>query len=91
MKDKKVPLRMCVACREMKDKGDLYRIVRTGEGNAEIDSSGKKSGRGAYICRDRQCVMNSQKTRKLERNLKQTSCTVVYEQLLRLTEIEHEQ
>ncbi len=51
-KVRKIPQRMCVGCREMKNKRDLIRVVRTPEGNIEIDPTGKKSGRGAYLCPD---------------------------------------
>ena len=50
MKPKKVPMRMCVGCREMKEKRELIRIVRTPEGETLMDPTGKKSGRGAYLC-----------------------------------------
>ena len=51
MKPKKIPMRMCVGCREMKEKRDLIRIVRTPDGEAVLDPTGKRSGRGAYVCR----------------------------------------
>jgi len=53
---KKIPMRMCIGCKEMKPKKELTRIVRTPEGEIIIDTSGKKSGRGAYICKDVQCI-----------------------------------
>ena len=49
-------LRMCIACRQMKDKRDLLRIVKDKEGNISVDLSGKKNGRGAYICKDETCL-----------------------------------
>ena len=88
MKERKVPQRMCVACRKMKEKADLIRVVCTPEGVAEVDGSGKKSGRGAYLCADRKCVLNAQKTKKLERSFSQASCTSAYAQLLQMTETE---
>ena len=66
---KKIPMRMCVACREMRAKKDLMRIVRTAEGVLRLDLSGKLSGRGAYLCRDAACLSKAIKTRALERAL----------------------
>lgn len=69
MKVKKVPLRMCVGCSEHKPKKELIRIVRTPEGEVVIDFTGKKSGRGAYICRDIQCLRKAIKSKRIERTL----------------------
>ena len=66
---KKVPLRMCVGCREMKEKRDLIRIVRTSEHSGEIDLTGKKPGRGAYICNDPACLKKAKKSKSMERAL----------------------
>ena len=66
---KKIPMRMCVACREMRAKKDLMRVVRTAEGELALDPSGKRSGRGAYLCRSAACVQKAIKTRALERAL----------------------
>ena len=60
---------MCVACREMRAKKDLMRIVRTGEGTLELDRTGKLNGRGAYLCCDEACLRKAIKTRALERAL----------------------
>ena len=62
-------MRMCVACREMRAKKDLMRVVRTAEGTLVPDRTGKLSGRGAYLCRDAACVRKAIKTRALERAL----------------------
>ena len=67
MKEKKVPLRMCVGCREMKPKKELLRVVRTPEGEVLIDLTGKKAGRGAYICPSSACLNRARKQRQLER------------------------
>ena len=56
MKEKKVPERQCLACRERKPKSDLIRIVRTPDGKVEIDMTGRLQGRGAYCCRNRECL-----------------------------------
>ena len=66
-KVKKIPQRQCVGCREMKDKKALLRIVRTPEGEILLDSTGKKSGRGAYVCPDPECLKKARKSRALER------------------------
>lgn len=69
MVQKKQPQRMCVACREMKNKCDLIRIVRTPEGELFIDDSGKKSGRGVYICANNECFLKARKSKSIERAL----------------------
>ncbi len=66
---RKIPLRMCVGCREMKNKKELLRIVRTPEGSVEIDKSGKKSGRGAYICPQLDCLQQALKSKSLQKAL----------------------
>ena len=68
-KVKKVPLRMCVGCQEMKPKRELTRVVRTPEEKVEIDSTGKKSGRGAYLCPNADCLQKAIKGKRLERSL----------------------
>jgi len=68
-KVRKIPQRMCVGCREMKNKRELLRVVRTPEGNIEIDPSGKKSGRGAYICPDPECLNLAVKGKRLQKAL----------------------
>ena len=67
LKTRKVPMRMCVGCREMKDKRVLLRIVRTPEGEILLDSTGKKSGRGAYVCPDPECLKKARRSKALER------------------------
>jgi uncharacterized protein len=69
MKAKKVPQRMCTGCMEMKPKKELIRVVRNKEGEVSLDLTGKKPGRGAYLCRNIQCLEKSFKTKRLERNL----------------------
>ena len=65
-------MRMCVGCREMKEKRDLIRIVRTPEGDAVLDPTGKKSGRGAYVCRRAECLQRAIQQKQLERQLEIT-------------------
>ena len=67
MKTKKIPLRMCVGCREMKEKKSLIRVVRSPEGEVSLDPVGKKPGRGAYICPKLECLKKAQKAKALER------------------------
>jgi len=68
-KVKKVPLRMCIGCQEMKPKRELIRVVRTPQETVEIDPTGKKSGRGAYICPNPDCLQKAIKGKRLERSL----------------------
>ena len=69
VKPRKIPMRMCVGCREMKPKGMLLRVVKPQEGDAHIDRVGKAPGRGAYVCNSIECLKKAQKTRALERAL----------------------
>ena len=64
---KKIPLRQCVGCGEMKGKKDMMRVLRTAEGEICLDVTGKKNGRGAYLCRSMDCLMKANKTKGLER------------------------
>ena len=64
---KKIPMRMCVGCFEMKEKSELIRVVRTAEGEISLDLTGKKSGRGAYVCCSPDCLKKAQKGGKLDR------------------------
>lgn len=68
-KPKKIPMRMCVGCREMKPKGSLIRVVRSPEGQVSLDPAGKKPGRGAYVCRDVACLNRAIRQKQLERQL----------------------
>jgi len=78
---KKVPLRQCIGCREMKSKKEMIRVIKTSDDRIEIDATGKKNGRGAYICPDSECLKKAIKSRGLERSLKATISQKVYEQL----------
>ncbi len=62
-------MRMCVGCREMKEKKELIRVVRSPEGEVSLDPGGKKSGRGAYVCRSADCLKRAIKQKQLERQL----------------------
>lgn len=78
---KRVPMRMCVGCGELKPKRELVRVVRTAEGEILLDPTGKKSGRGAYVCSDPACLQKAQKGRKLERALEHPISDEVYANL----------
>ena len=80
---KKVPLRKCAGCQEMKDKKELIRILRTPEGEVRIDLTGRANGRGVYLCRSSECLKTAQKKGSLSRSLKVPVEPEVYEQLLK--------
>ena len=69
MKQRKVPLRICVGCQQTKQKREMLRLVRTPEGELLIDSSGKKSGRGAYLCPSEECFRQAFKSKRIQRAL----------------------
>lgn len=83
MQNKKVPMRSCVSCRECKDKRDLIRIVKTLEGTVEVDLTGKKNGRGAYVCNSRECFEKLKKTHGLDRAFKENLPNEVYEAVIK--------
>lgn len=68
-KVKKIPMRRCLGCNEHKPKAELLRVVRDPEGNISLDFKGKKSGRGAYICRDVKCLKKARKSHRIEKDL----------------------
>ena len=80
-KARKIPMRMCVGCREMKPKAELIRIARSQEGFCTIDRTGKAPGRGAYICDSAECLRKAQKSRALERALEARIEEDVFDQL----------
>lgn len=82
-KVKKVPLRMCIGCQEMRPKRELTRVVRTSLGSVEIDPTGKKSGRGAYICPGSECLLKAIKGKRLERALECAISTEIIDNLKR--------
>ena len=85
---KKIPMRQCLGCREMKPKRELIRVVRSPEGEISLDFRGKKPGRGAYVCRDPQCLKKARKSRALDRMLEVSIPDEVYEALERQMETE---
>lgn len=79
-------VRMCAACNERRQKDLMIRVVRTSEGEAVVDLSGKAPGRGAYVCRNENCVKILRKSGRLSRLLKTAVREEIYEDLLRMTE-----
>lgn len=86
MANKSKPVRMCVGCREMKDKRSLIRVVKTPTDEIKIDSTGKLSGRGAYICRDTECLQKAVKSKGLEKSLKVAISDEIKEELMAMLE-----
>ncbi|MCD8015423.1 MAG: YlxR family protein [Lachnospiraceae bacterium] len=78
---KRVPLRKCTGCQEMKGKKEMLRILRTPEGELMLDVTGRKNGRGAYLCRSMECFEKARKNRGLERSLKVKIPEETYESL----------
>lgn len=86
---KKVPLRKCVATGDMKPKKELVRIVRSKEGDVTIDLTGKKSGRGAYLSRDKEAILLAKKKNTLANHLEVSINDSIYDELLELIEKEN--
>ena len=78
---KKIPLRQCVGCREMKPKKEIIRVVKSPEGQVSLDFKGKKPGRGAYVCPQAECLKRARKSRALERAFSAPMPDGVYEAL----------
>ena len=81
MKPKKIPMRMCVGCREMKPKRELIRVVRSPEGAVSMDTTGKKPGRGAYLCPSAACLAKARKAKRLERTFEVPIPDGIYDRL----------
>lgn len=79
--DKKIPMRKCVGCQEMKSKKEMMRVLKTSEDTFELDATGKKNGRGAYLCFSKECFEKAVKNKGLERSFKQAIPKEVYEKL----------
>ena len=78
---RKIPMRQCIGCREMKSKRELLRILRTPEGQFVIDTTGKKNGRGAYLCISGECLQRAVRTKGLERSFQMGIGQEIYERL----------
>ena len=83
IKQKKIPMRQCLGCNEHRAKGELLRVVRSPEGEISLDFTGKKSGRGAYICRNVACLKRVRKSHRLERSLDAPISEEVYDRMER--------
>ena len=81
MKQKKIPMRRCNGCNEQKTKNELIRIVRSPEGEISLDLTGKKSGRGAYICNNIECLRKVRKSRRIDKTFEITIPDEVYDSL----------
>ena len=79
--EKKLPLRLCIGCNAMKNKTEMIRIVKNEEG-INLDKTGKKNGRGAYLCDDMECLEKAIKSRGLERSFKMAISKEIYTKLL---------
>ena len=89
---KKTPLRQCTGCREMKSKKEMIRVLKTPENEIVLDATGRKNGRGAYVCLSQECLDKAVKSRGLERSLKMAVPAEVYEDLKKeLSKIEKQQ
>ena len=78
---KKIPMRMCIGCGEMKSKKELIRILKTSEGEFVVDTTERKNGRGAYLCASKECFEKCMKNHSLERSFKMKISSQVYEDL----------
>ena len=83
MAERKIPLRKCIGCNEMKDKRTLVRIVRNKEGEIFVDFTGKKPGRGAYICKNVACLDQAQKAKRIERAFSTKIEPEIYDEIRR--------
>lgn len=81
MANKKIPMRQCVGCNEMKSKREMIRVLKTTEEEIVLDTTGKKNGRGAYICPSSECLERAKKSKGLERSLKMAIPQEIYEKL----------
>ena len=80
-KPKKIPMRQCLGCNEHKPKKEMLRVLRTPEGEILLDFTGKKSGRGAYICYDAKCLKKARKSKRIDRSLNVTVPEEVYDRM----------
>ncbi len=90
MKKKKIPLRKCVACNENKPKKELIRIVKNNENFVDVDLTGKKNGRGAYICSNKECLDKAMKSKRLSRALEIEIPEEVYDKLSNIMDSKEE-
>lgn len=81
MQPKKIPLRKCMGCGEMKPKKELVRVVKTPEDEIVLDLTGKRNGRGAYICRDTECLKKARKSKRIEKSFQCQIPDEVYDKM----------
>jgi len=81
VKHKKIPMRQCLGCNEHKPKKEMLRVLRTPEGEVLLDFTGKKSGRGAYICYDAKCLKKARKSKRIENNLEVNITDEIYDRM----------
>ena len=79
--NKKIPMRQCVGCGCMKSKKEMMRVLKTAEGSIVLDTTGKKNGRGAYLCISKECLIKTKKNKGLERSFKMSIPNEVYDSL----------
>ena len=80
-KVKKIPIRQCLGCNEHKPKAEMIRVVRSPEGEISLDTKGKKSGRGAYVCYSVKCLNKARKSKRIERALDCTIGEEIYDEM----------
>lgn len=83
MTNKKIPMRQCIGCGEMKPKKEMTRVLKTAEGDIVLDMTGRKNGRGAYLCPNSECLKKAIKCKGLERSFKMPIPKEVYEMLVK--------
>ena len=81
MTNKKIPMRQCIGCGEMKAKKEMTRVIKNPEGEFLIDATGRQNGRGAYVCKNRECLVKARKSKGLERSFKMSIPNEVYDAL----------
>lgn len=81
MKNKKVPVRQCIGCGEMKNKSEMMRVLKDSDGAVSLDVTGRKNGRGAYLCISGECLQKARKNRGLERSFKMSIPDQIYDNL----------
>ena len=91
MKQRKIPMRMCLGCQEMKPKKELIRVVKDKENSINVDFKGKQPGRGAYICRNLQCFEKARKAKRFERAFESPISEEIYNILKKQLEEDNDQ
>lgn len=78
---KKIPMRMCTGCRQMHPKAELIRVVKTPDGEIKLDTAGRANGRGAYLCKNPECLKRAEKSNALARAFEMNVASEIYERL----------